>query len=166
MKKINHQKKKVNKHIWKVDLAIIVTTVIGLFFLVDYARPLVISPADNLKTTENYVLFSFEKADKILIDDNLDFSSPKEIYVEENVVINLEPGIYYWKVDGILNSEIRKVTIESSVDLKLRRLECNDCYGIFNAGNTRLNVNVYNGSLLTEKIILDIDEEEETKGTK
>ena len=82
MKKINHLKKKVNKHIWKFDLAIIIITVIGLFFLVDYARPLVIYPADNLKTTENYVLFSFEKADKILIDDNLDFSSPKEIYVE------------------------------------------------------------------------------------
>lgn len=155
------------KYILGIDLLVVVGTLIVIAVLVGYARPLVIAPTDKLSTTNTAVLFSFEKANLILIDDNLEFSSPEEIYVKDNLVINLKPGIYYWKVVGALPSEVRKLTIESEVDLKLRRVASgNDSYEIVNSGNAELNVDVYQGEKLAGNVVLGVDGNKEVSGTK
>ena len=152
------------KYIIAVDFVLVVGTLLLIAGLVGYAQPLVIAPLDDLTTTDGSVLFEFEKADLILIDDNLDFTSPTEIYVEDNLVINLKPGVYYWKVEGALQSSVRKLTIQSEVDLKIK--EIGDKYELVNSGNTRLNVDIYEAGELIENIILGVDEEEEVSGTK
>lgn len=133
--------------------------------LVGYSKPLVIAPINEFETAESSILFLVEKAEKILIDDNIEFASPEEIEVTDGEIIKLNPGIYYWKAVGILESEIRKFTINSRVDLKLKKIE-GENYGIVNIGNTKLNVEIYNDSLLIDKIKLDIDEEKKSEGTK
>jgi hypothetical protein len=154
-----------NKKIIAIDLVLVVGSLLIIGGLVGYAQPLAIAPINDLETTETGVLFEFEKANVILIDDNLEFSSPQEIYVQDNLVVNLKPGVYYWKVKGVLSSEVKKLTIESEVDLKLRELE--EKYEIVNSGNTKLNVDIYgelDGSLIGN-VILDVDEDEEVSGT-
>ena len=153
------------KYILAIDFVMVVGTLFAISFLVGYARPLVIGPISDFNTTSTSVLFSFDRAGVILIDDNQEFSSPEKIYAEDNLVIQLQPGVYYWKVDGVLNSEIRKITIVSEIGLKLRRAG-NESYDIVNSGNTELNVDIYNNEVLTGNIILDADESKEVSGTK
>jgi len=155
------------KHIIAVDFILIVGTLVALSFFVSYARPMVIAPIDDLVTTNNSVLFEFEKADLILIDDNLEFSSPEKIYAENNLVINLKPGKYYWVLEGIAGSEsdVRELTILSEINLKL--IETGEGnFEIINAGNTELNVDIYEKGKLSGNVVLNIDESEEVSGTK
>ena len=100
-----------------------------------------------------------------LIDDNIEFTSPEEFLAEEGLEINLKPGKYYWKAVGVLKSEVRELTIQSEVDLRLRKLE-GDNYGVFNAGNVNLNVDVYGEDGLVGQMKLEVDEEGESEGTK
>ena len=144
----------MNKHIWKVDLVLVLVSVFVLMGIVGYARPLVIAPLDEYESVDGEVLFEFDRADVLLIDDNMDFTTPDEYRVAEGVKVGLEPGIYYWKVKGVLGSEIRILTIKSSVELRL--VETPDGFSVVKAGNVRLNVDVYNGNELVEKKKLDI----------
>ena len=158
-----------NKQIIIFDIAMIVGTLLimaGLYGYYDYTKPVLLSPEDDLITKDTNVLFEFEKAGVILIDDNLDFTSPEKIYAEDNLVINLKPGIYYWKLEGVLSSEIRKLTIQSEVDLKLRESSDGDNYEIVNAGNTKLNVDIYENEEYKESIKVGVDESKEVSGTK
>lgn len=152
------------KHIQKIDLVLIVGTFMLLMFLVGYSTPLIIAPLDEFETTNSSVLFSIERAEFILVDDNIEFTSPETFNVQDGLVINLKPGVYYWKAESVLKSEIRKLTINSEVDLKLRKLE--QGYEITNAGNTKLDVEVYNGTSLIDKVKLDIAEARDLSGTK
>jgi len=135
------------KKIYAMDLVLIVGSLIALMFVVGYSRPLVIAPLDDLETSDNIVLFSIEKAEEILIDDNFDFTTPEIYSAVDGLEISLSPGVYYWKASGVLDSEIRTLTINSVVELKL--VEEDDLFSVVNAGNVGLNVDVYNG---TEKI--------------
>jgi hypothetical protein len=155
---------KYRKHIIAIDFIVVVGTLGIIALLVGYGQPLVIAPLDDLTTSDGSVLFVFEKANLILIDDNNRFTSPLIIEAEDNLVINLKPGVYYWKVEGALSSDVRSLTIQSEVDLKLREKE--EEYEVVNSGNTRLNVNIYEDGALTGNVILDVDEEEEVSGTK
>jgi len=155
-----------NKHLVAIDFLLVAGTLTVLSFFVNYATPMVISPIDDLTTTDNSVLFEFENAGLILIDDNLQFSSPEKIFAKDNLVINLVPGVYYWKIEGILDSDVRKLTIESEIDLKLRELEKVGSYEVVNAGNVELNVDIYDKGKLTGNIILGADESMEISGNK
>lgn len=139
----------MNKHIWKIDLAIVLASVFVLMGLVGYAQPLVIAPLDEYESVVGDVLFSFERADVLLIDDNMDFSTPRKYEVSDGLRVRLEPGVYYWKVSGVLGSEVRTLTINSVVDLEL--VEREDGFGVVNAGNVRLNVDVFDGGELVER---------------
>jgi hypothetical protein len=158
---------KLHKIIYTVDAILVFGSMIGIFFFVGYATPLVIAPIDNYVTSETSVLFEFEKADKLYIDDNLEFSSPEEIFVEDDLVINMKPGKYYWKVEGVLQSDIRELTVQSEVNLKLDKVDgAEDKYEVTNAGNVKLNVDIYDKGSLIGNTILDIDEISEEKGTR
>lgn len=149
-----------NKHIYIFDAVLLVGTLIGLMILIGYARPMVIAPIDNLTTSSTSILFSFEQTGVIFIDDNLNFTSPEEINVNENKIINLKPGTYYWKFDnGALKTEIRTLTILSEVNLRLEKSD--EGYNVINAGNEKLNVAVYNGTSLVGNTVLDVNDNKE-----
>ena len=141
-------------NVWKIDLVLIVVSLTALMFLVGYARPLVIAPLDEYESVDGEILFLIEKADALLIDDNLEFSSPDEYEIREGLVINLEPGKYYWRAIGLRASDVRTLTIRSVVSLEL--VKVGDGFGVVNAGNVRLNVDVYDGDELVEKIKLGV----------
>ena len=137
----------------KIDFILIGISAVILLGLVGYAQPLVISPINGLVTDNSSVLFSFGKADTIMIDDNEDFTSPLLIRAEDNLVVTLEPGKYYWYIEGVRESEVHTLTIMSKVDLRLK--PSGEDYEVVNAGNVRLDVSVYNGTELKEEKTLD-----------
>jgi len=151
--------------VYKIDLAVIVVTIFSLIFAVGYISPMIISPINNLKTSDSNIMFSIEKADYILIDDNLDFTTPEKYPLAEGTKINLEPGKYFWKAVGVFDSEIRTLTIESEVDLQLRKIS-DESYSVYNAGNVNLNIEVYNGTSLIETKKLPVDKSAKLTGTK
>lgn len=154
----------MKEHIWKFDLIIILVSVFVLMGVVGYARPLVIAPIDEYVSIDGEVLFSFERAEVLLIDDNMDFTTPDEYQVREGSKVSLEPGVYYWKVDGILGSEIRTLTVVSRVELVL--VEVDGGFGVTNAGNVRLNVDVYDEDELVGKKKLEVGEVLKDDGDK
>jgi len=127
----------------KFDLVLVFVSLATLIFLVGYSQPLVVAPLDDYETSETEVLFEIEKAEKLLIDDNIDFTTPVEYDVREGLKIELEPGKYYWKAVGVLGSKIRTLTIQSTVSLELKKLDGDGLYGVVNKGNVRLNVHVF-----------------------
>jgi len=137
----------------KFDLVLIGLSLIALLFVVGYASPMVIAPIDEYES-DGDVLFVIEKADVLMIDDNVEFSSPDEHGVEDGLKIRLEPGEYYWKAVGVLGSEVRTLTIKSVVDLEL--VEVDGGFGVVNSGNVGLNVDVYDGGELVEKVKLGV----------
>ena len=152
------------KNIWKIDLVLISFTLIALLILVGYAQPLVIAPLDEYESSDGGVLFLVEKANVVLIDDNFDFTSPDKYFVKEGLEINLEPGKYYWKAVGVLDGEIRTLTIKSKVSLEFVKI--GEDFGVVNSGNVGLNVDVYNGTELIDKIKLGVGENSVANGTK
>jgi hypothetical protein len=149
-------KDKMEKHILKIDLIVILVSVFVLMGIVGYARPLIIAPFDEYESMDGEVLFEFARADILLIDDNEDFTTPDEYRIVDGERVELEPGIYYWRVSGVLGSEVRKLTINSRVELEL--VERGEGMAVVNAGNVRLNVDVYDGEELIEKKKLDVGE--------
>jgi len=150
--------------IYKIDLVLIVVSLSILIGVVGYVNPLVIGPLDDYETTETEILFSIEKADILLIDDNIDFTTPYEYSLKDGLKINLKPGKYYWKAVGVLESDVRTLTINSEINLMLEF--DGDGYSVVNAGNARLNVDVYNGTDLVDKIKVSVGNSAEVDGDK
>ncbi len=150
--------------IWKMDLALIGFTVVILLLLVGYARPLVISPLNKYSSTDGKVLFLVKKANVIYIDDNPDFTSPNKYVVSNGTKIDLDPGQYYWKAVGVLGTKIRTLTIKSKVSFRLVKIGKD--FGVVNDGNVGLNVDIYNGTKLVNKIKLGVGDKSKANGTK
>jgi|TARA_B100001971_G_scaffold166717_1_gene157731 hypothetical protein len=151
--------------IYKIDLIMIIVSLLVLITVVVYSRPLIIAPINNYESTEKSVLFFIEKADKLLIDDNIDFTTPTEYFMKDGLKIDLKPGKYYWKAVGALQSEIRTITINSIVSLSLKETG-EEGFEVINIGNIELNVEIYNGTELVENIRLGISEEIQKEGSK
>ncbi len=135
-----------------VDFVVLSISLIAIISLVRYAQPLVIAPLDEYQTSNTSVLFAFEKGEAILIDDNVEFSSPDRILTNSTNSITLQPGTYYWKVEGVLNSDVRKLSVLSRVELLLR--STSEGYDVINAGTTTLDVAVYNQSTFVKNVTL------------
>lgn len=151
-----------NRTIYTIDVILIAGTLLTLLWGVGYVKPLVIAPIDGEITSNDSILFKFEKANLILIDDNLEFSSPEEIYVKDNLIVRLSPGVYYWKVAGAVESSVRKLEILSNVDLQIR--ENKEGYELINAGNVRLSVDVYENESLREERKIEVGGMENSSG--
>lgn len=149
----------------KLDVAVIGFSMISLLFLFGYVQPLVIAPIDGYESLEGGVLFSIEKAERLVIDDNLEFSSPEEYLIRDGLKIRLEPGVYYWRAVGLVNSEIRKFTIKSLIDLRIREVSAGT-FDLVNDGNVEINVDVYENGEIVEKLSLDSKKSREIKGNK
>jgi hypothetical protein len=149
-----------------IDFVVIALTLVGALGLIGYVTPKVISPLSDMSTTNSSVLFAFDKANTIMIDDNLEFSSPEIIHAENNLVVSLKPGVYYWKIKGITESIVHKLNIVSDVELKLESSGQNDSqYEVTNAGNVPLNVEIYNNSNLENNITLLAGNSANSSGT-
>ena len=153
-----------NKIIWVIDILLVGAVLLAILWLIGYTNPQVISPIDNLITEKNSVLFSVGSADYILIDDNLDFSSPETVYVKDNSKITLEPGVYYWKIRDNGINEIRTLTILSKIDLGI--VSSGDFYEIVNYGNINLNVEVYDENKKVGDFELQVLESQKIDGNK
>ena len=141
--------------VYKIDLVLIMVSLAVLVVLVGYARPLVIAPLDDYESSGE-VLFLIEKADYLLIDDNVDFTTPIRYEIKEGMEIDLVPGEYYWKAVGVFGSDVRSLIINSFVSLELKEMD--GSYGVVNGGNVRLNIDVYNGTKLVEKKKVEVGE--------
>lgn len=153
MENIIDQKLRRSRLVLLVDFVIVLVSALALLWAVGYVRPLVISPTDNLETPNSSVLFTFTKGKAVLLDDNPEFTSPEKIYAEDNIVINLKPGLYYWKIQGVGSSEVRTLRIVSSVDLRVRPSSENE-YEVVNAGNVALDVSVYRNESIVQTMVL------------
>ena len=139
--------------VYKFDLVLVGISLVALIIVVGYVSPLVIAPIDDYES-DGDVLFVIEKADVLLIDDNVEFSSPDEYGIEDGLEIRLEPGEYYWKAVGALASDVRSLMIKSVVSLEF--VEVDGGFGVVNSGNVRLNVDVYDGGELIDKVKLGV----------
>ncbi len=152
------------KLVHKIDMMILGVSLFAVMAIIGYASPLVIAPIDNFQTSNGEILFDIQNAEVLYIDDNIDFTTPDEYTLTEGLKLNLEPGVYYWKVKGAFGSEIRTLTVNSRIDLQLRKKD--DGFEVFNIGNVRLNVEVYNGTSLIETKKVDVGDSIEGEGNK
>ena len=88
----------------------------------------------EIKVSRNTEFKVFGFANEIKVDDNPEFISP--ITKNKPFILDLDPGVYYWKADN--SFLIGKFTIQSEVNVKLEKLEEN--YRLHNLGNTQINV--------------------------
>ena len=152
------------KTLYMIDGIIITATLFGLLGIFSYAQPMLIAPLDEHSTKETSVIFEFERAEVILLDDNLQFSSPEEIFAEDKFIIRLESGVYYWKARGAVDSDVRILTIASEVELMIRAN--GDKYELVNGGNVPLDVEIYDGDELIGRTILGREDKREVEGNK
>jgi len=152
-----------------IDVVLISCSVIVALLFFNNINPMAIAPLNNQETNNTNVLFEIRNADYILIDDNIEFSSPEKVFLEDSLEIKLSPGTYYWKILGEKDSEVRKITILSRVDLTLRKqVNSSDdsSYEVVNSGNENLNVDVYDQELFTQSFTLSPSGEVIANGTK
>jgi hypothetical protein len=137
-----------------IDGIVLLFSLTFIFVLYFNLQPQIQSPISGFAVSDS-VLFSFSKGNALIIDENPDFSSPRKIIVEDEIVVNLKPGFYYWKVEGpgnIFDSAVRNFSINSHIDLRLTRV--GEGFEVANAGNTELEVEVYNKGNLTGNLTL------------
>ena len=122
-----------------LDLLVIVTL---SYVFVNLVTISLVSPENEIHTTERNPEFRWSGMQGyfvVLLDDNPDFGSPLREEVSGNsyrVGEDLDFGTYYWMVEsGAIKSEIRKLTVGSSVVLARKEDE------VRNEGNTDIIVN-------------------------
>jgi len=141
----------------KVVIAGQLIFVFGVFAFAILFAPQLEYPRDGQEISKSDIEFKFRNANVILIDDNEDFSSPRQINLDEVNIskILFEPGTYYWKVVGLIESGSREFTVNSNVGLELDA----ENKTIKNVGDTVLNVSLESGSGLEGLVILDVEVE-------
>lgn len=152
-----------NRKIYIADVLVVAISVATLLFFARYAQPLVIAPLSDFKTTNTSVLFSIERGSILLIDDSSTFSSPESFPLSDNLVLSLQPGVYFWKVEGIVDSPVRKMVIDSIVDLQIQENE--NGYNVFNTGTVPANVTFYANDTLIDSRVISIGRRAAGNGT-
>lgn len=138
-----------NKMIQRIDVMIIAGTALTLVLAAIFAGGRILGTGE---INPSAVLFKFKTGNTILIDDNLNFSSPEKVEVKNNMLISMSKGTYYWKINEEDGSKIIQFTNNEEVGFKIRK--SNEGYEIINAGNNSLNVDVYEKGRMTGKVIL------------
>lgn len=139
----------------KIIILAQIVFIISIFSLGYLFAPHARYPKNNALIGYNIIEFDLDNTDIILIDDNPDFSSAMEINLKERntTKILLEPGTYYWKAVGVLESSVKKFTITSEVGLELKNSS------LRNVGDVPLNVTKNDEEGITGLIILDVEVE-------
>jgi len=117
------------------DLILIAGTLIILFFVFGYQQNsgINLSPVD-----EKSALFSISgESSRIIIGEDDDFISNREIFVSDGAEIKLEPGVYYLKIEGDFISDIKQLTVEEEgIVLELKKV--GSVFWIVNKGEDAL----------------------------
>jgi len=150
----NKYNKKAMSRISKVIVVIQFAILVGAFCFVYFFSPHLDYPRNNESLDTGVVDFKFRNANIILVDDNPDFRNPMEIDLRKlnTTGIRFEPGTYYWKAVGFIESNAREFTITSNVGLELDE----ENSSLKNAGNVQLNVSEKTDSGTTGLVILDV----------
>ncbi|MBU0760848.1 MAG: hypothetical protein KJ600_01990 [Nanoarchaeota archaeon] len=128
----------VKKKILAIDLVLLVGTaaaVFGMFWYLTYSQ-VAFSPVGDV----DKVLFDFSKDSELFISSDRIFTSLEKINLENGLVIPLEEGNYYLKIQTGTVSKIMKFDILE--DVKLKVVDFGESYGIVNAEDVLLNVQV------------------------
>lgn len=128
----------------------------GVVLFVYQFAPRLSYPTGSVVLENENINFRFKNVDVILIDDNPDFVSPLEInLVNSGANVTLEPGTYYWKGIGLLESSVKEFTIKTEVGLEINK----ERLTLRNIGNVPLNVSIENESGSEGLVILDVQVE-------
>lgn len=128
---------------------IIAVALIFLFLNVNFP----ISPQNNMHTRNTNIEFEWVGLGNAKLDDNPQFTSPIEIE-KNNLVIELMPGIYYWKT-GLSKTHSFIIDSEVALDVTPALIGNETAYKIENKGNTRILLNVI--GMITGKAVLEPD---------
>jgi len=146
--------KKRTKMIILVE-AILVFGILGYLFF--STAPSQLYPLSGMIVIDNDFKFEIENSEKVMISSDKEFIDP--IILSENDDVTLPPGVYYWKVKGLLReSDIMNFTIQGHVALTIKGN--NNTYELKNSGNVDLNVT---DEELVKSILLEIGESEGIK---
>ncbi len=116
-------------------MKLIFALVLTAFLLLTAMLKVPLNPKYDYVTTERNISFKvFGFADKVKVDDSIEFVSP--VVIGKPFILDLDPGIYYWKADDSIL--IGKFTIVSEVNVGLEKLK--DKYGVSNLGNTPIDL--------------------------
>ena len=154
--KMEKGKKGVTK-LSKTMIVLQLVIVIGAVIIVILFAPKIDSPLDGAVVDGNIVEFRFRNANAILIDNNPEFNSPQLVDFNEinSNKLRLNPGTYYWKAVGKMESEIKSFIINSNVGLELNDKE----EKIKNVGNVPANVSKRDKDGVSGLAILDVEVE-------
>lgn len=134
----------------RVDMMIIamtILTVIAMSFLFLWQ-----SGRISQDVEQNY-LFSFRSGSVILIDSDMNFKASERITAQDNLLIVLRQGVYYWKIEDAIPEDVILLNItEKSIGLKLRK--SSEGYDVVNFNNASLNVDIYREGGLTGRVIV------------
>src|SRR3989338_235197 len=144
---------KNHKTIILFQIVFLVVVVTGLYFFY---------PKVEQNVSGNIVKFHSGNSDFIIVSKSPDFSSPRFVNFEkEDVYVQLEPGIYYWKpANNLIKGVTRELIIESEVGVKINRNESNESVEIENIGNVKINITKDQEGKTVGYIILDTGEKE------
>lgn len=116
-----------------------------------------LKPEIGLKEREvRFRWFGVYKGYTLYVDDNREFTSPMMIKTErKNYPIELEPGIYFWKISaGRMSSPVKRLELDSDVSVKVKN------NSLENDGNIDLNISL---ETPTGAIILDLPYKDRVK---
>lgn len=137
------------------------TTVIGINLVVIVILLAImiypLKPGINLKEREVRLRwFSLYKNYTLYVDDNREFTSPMMIKTERrDYPIELEPGIYFWKVKaGKMSSPVKSLELDSDVSIKI------EDNSLENDGNVDLNISLES---ITGAIVIDLPYKDKIK---
>lgn len=144
------------KYLLIIDSIILVGSLLTVFFVVGYTQPLAIAPLN-----EESLIFTLPDVNYLLVDGDLKFSSPTTVFIGDS--FNLESGRHYIKIDSGKTGEIREIKVETDVVLQIRRLS-NGSVGVFNVGESALNVESYKIGTSTNLSLISVDSYSENGG--
>ena len=152
MKKQNSREKEKMGNSWKKLLLFDIIAVALIFLLAN--TNILLSPSQISTTSQNISFNWVGLQQKIMIDDNLQFTSP---IITERKSIELEPGTYYWKTTGL--SIAKQFTIDSEVGLIIEQKN-KTTYSARNTGNIRELISIIKKGtgFITGQAILEINE--------
>ena len=142
----------------KINLGLGIILLLLLILLINNDQINQIYPENNSIITDRQPTFKWTgHANKLIIDDNNEFTSPviKNVNGNSFRIDELNFTRYYWKLVGKQESPILEFTIESLVALRLKNQ--NNLINVSNIGNTNLDVEVQKNkfSAITGLVILE-----------
>lgn len=139
------------KIIYGIDAAILVGTLLGVFFIftVMPSANVSLSPGEGDLISRECALFVIDSptVEILISEEGMDFSNARKYLVEDGLELNLPAGNYYIKLENAFDNFPKRFEVEE--DLSLEVVKEGEFYYVVNSGDG-LEVRQYNerGELL------------------